>query len=501
VTRRRKSGAGDGDALDLFAGEPITAPRRDVGEALFGPPRATAPRAKAAPRAAAGARGAAPARDAVVAAPVDPYARPTPEMEAFVALAAAAGLDALTSEAELVQAIEAAVEQERASEAPGGIPGATPGAAVTISTLTQTLKEVVEGAFVPLWVRGEISDFKAHRNGHWYFCLRDQVAQVRCVMWARDARRLPALPDDGMQVVALGQVSVYAARGDVQLVVKGLEARGDGLWRKALDQTRARLLADGLLDPARKRALPRHPRRVAIITSPDGAALHDIIAVARRRSPLVELVVVPAKVQGDGAADELRAALERVARWGDVDVVIIGRGGGAREDLWAFNDERLARAVAACPVPVVSAVGHEVDVTICDLVADLRAATPSAAAEAVVPVLADVRAEVRALADALRAAGLWHVERAAGRLAGAGEELAAGATRVTERRRAALEMIAGRLHALSPLATLGRGYAVARAIDGTPLSRVADFPAGRPFALLVRDGTVGAVSQAVDPSP
>jgi exodeoxyribonuclease VII large subunit len=277
----------------------------------------------------------------------------------------------------------------------------------------------VEGAFVPLWVRGEISDFKAHRNGHWYFCLRDQVAQVRCVMWARDARRLPALPDDGMQVVALGQVSVYAARGDVQLVVKAMEAQGDGLWRKALDQTRAKLLADGLLDPARKRALPKHPRRVAIITSPDGAALHDIIAVARRRSPLVELVVVPAKVQGDGAAEELRAALERVARWGDVDVVIIGRGGGAREDLWAFNDERLARAVAACPVPVVSAVGHEVDLTICDLVADLRAATPSAAAEAIVPVLADVRAEVRALADALRTAGLWHVERAAERLAGA----------------------------------------------------------------------------------
>jgi exodeoxyribonuclease VII large subunit len=212
------------------------------------------------------------------------------------------------------------------------------------------------------------------------------------------------------------------------------------------------------------------------------------------------LVVVPAKVQGDGAADELRAALERVARWGDVDVVIIGRGGGAREDLWAFNDERLARAVAACPVPIVSAVGHEVDVTICDLVADLRAATPSAAAEAIVPVLADVRAEVRALADALRTAGVWHVERAAERLAGAREELAAGAARVTERRRAALEMVAGRLHALSPLATLGRGYAVARGEDGTPLSRTADFPAGRPFELLVRDGTVRAVARPAEPA-
>jgi exodeoxyribonuclease VII large subunit len=499
VTRRRKGGAGD-DALDLFGAEPGAPPRRDVGEALFGPPRASAPRPKPATRAASGTRAAAPAAPVVSAAhPVDPYARPTPEMEAFAALAAAAGLDAMSSEAELVQAIEAAVAQEQSGPS-AGIPGATPAAAVTVSTLTQTLKDVVEGAFVPLWVRGEISDFKAHRNGHWYFCLRDQVAQVRCVMWARDARRLPALPDDGMQVVALGQLSVYAARGDVQLVVKGMEAQGDGLWRKALDQTRARLLADGLLDPTRKRALPRYPRRVAIITSPDGAALHDIVAVARRRSALVELVVVPAKVQGDGAADELRAALERVARWGDVDVVIIGRGGGAREDLWAFNDERLARAVAACPVPIVSAVGHEVDVTICDLVADLRAATPSAAAEAIVPVLADVRAEVRALADALRTAGVWHVERAAERLAGAREELAAGAARVTERRRAALEMVAGRLHALSPLATLGRGYAVARGEDGTPLSRTADFPAGRPFELLVRDGTVRAVARPAEPA-
>ncbi|GLC27418.1 exodeoxyribonuclease VII large subunit [Roseisolibacter agri] len=487
MTRRRRAGAPDGDALDLFPPEP-PAPRRDVGEALFGPPRATP---KAAPRPTAARATPAPA--------VDPYARPTPEMEAFAALAAAAGLDAASSEAELQAALDAMLqEEERAPAAHAGIPGATPNAAITVSTLTQTLKEVVEGAFVPLWVRGEISDFKAHRNGHYYFCLRDQVAQVKCVMWSRDARRLPAMPDDGMQVVALGQVSVYAARGDLQLSVKAIEAQGDGLWRKALEQTRAKLMADGLLDPARRRALPRYPRRVAVITSPDGAALHDIVAVARRRSALVEIVVVPAKVQGDGAAEELRAAVERVGRWRDVDVVIIGRGGGAREDLWAFNDEQLARAVAACPVPIVSAVGHEVDITLCDLVADLRAPTPSAAAEACVPVLAEVRAEVRALADALRDLGAWHVRRAGERLVATREDLVLGATRVTERRRAAVETLAGRLHALSPLATLARGYAVARSADGRPLSRVADFAASMPFELQVRDGTVPATARPRD---
>ncbi len=492
MSRRRRPDAPDADALELFPPEPPPPPsRRDVGEALFGPPRRS-PAAKRAP---------APPVAAATAPPpvVDPYARPTPEMEAFAALAAAAGLDAASSEAELSAAVDAMLAEP--TSAPGAIPGATPAAAVTVSTLTQTLKDVVEGAFVPLWVRGEISDFKAHRNGHFYFCLRDQVAQVRCVMWSRDVRRLPAMPDDGMQVVALGQLSVYAARGDLQVVVKALEAQGDGLWRKALEQTRAKLAADGLLDPLRKRALPRYPRRVAVITSPDGAALHDVVAVARRRSPLVEIVVVPAKVQGDGAADELRVAVERVGRWRDVDVVIIGRGGGAREDLWAFNDERLARAVAACPVPTVSAVGHEVDVTLCDLVADLRAPTPSAAAEAVVPVLAEVRDDVHALAAALQAAGARHVRRAAERLDDARRDLVAGATRVTERRRAALETSAARLHALSPLATLGRGYAVARGADGAVLARVADLPPGRSFELLVRDGAVPAVVRPADGGP
>jgi exodeoxyribonuclease VII large subunit len=383
------------------------------------------------------------------------------------------------------------------------IPGASPASAVSVATLTQTTKDVLEGAFVPLWVRGEVSDFKAHRNGHWYFALRDDQAQIKCVMWARDQRRMIAAPDDGMQVVALGQLTVFPGRGELQFSVKAMDAEGDGLWRKALDQTLRRLHAEGLLDPARKRPIPRFPRRIAVVTSPDGAALHDIVSVIRRRCGTVEIVIVPAKVQGDGAPDELCGAFGRVARWLDeagspapIDALIVGRGGGAREDLWAFNDERVARAVATCRVPTISAVGHEVDLTLCDLVADLRAATPSAAAEAAVPVLVDARAEVRALGGALAAAARRAVERRRETVAGAGRELAAGARQFTERRRASVEQAAARLHALSPLATLGRGYAVARSADGEALSAVRHFGVGMPFNLLLHDGAVRAVAQA-----
>lgn len=369
-------------------------------------------------------------------------------------------------------------------------PGATAAAAIPISILTTTAKEVVEGAFPPLWVRGEVTGFKAHRNGHWYFSLRDADAQLRCVVWSRDRRGIPAPPDEGMQVVALGQLTVYPARGEMQFTIKRMDAEGDGLWRKALELLRAKLDGEGLLAPERKRALPRHPRCVAVVTSPDGAALHDIRAVLARRAPYVRVVVIPAAVQGEGAPDEICAALDRAARWRGADLVIVGRGGGSREDLWAFNDERVARAVAACPVPTISAVGHEVDITICDLVADLRAPTPSAAAEAAVRSTDELRAELRALGQ--RAAGavsgaLWSAREALRREA---RSLSSGAGLVIERRRAALHGSAGKLHALSPLATLARGYAVARGPEGETLSSVAHFRAGESFDLLVRDGVV-----------
>lgn len=367
-------------------------------------------------------------------------------------------------------------------------PGESPSAAISVATLTRTVKDVLEGAFPPLWVRGEVTDFKQHRNGHWYFTLRDQDASMSCVLWSRDARRIPAPPDEGMTVVALGQVTLYPARGSLQFAVKTLEAVGDGLWRKAFEQARARLERDGLLEPARKRALPFFPRRVAVITSAGGAVLHDIVSVTQRRNALVELVLIPAVVQGEGAPASLCAALDRLAAWGGADVAIIGRGGGSREDLWAFNDEQLARAVAACPIPIISAVGHEVDVTLCDLVADWRAPTPSAAAERAVPVLADLQREVATLGRQLQSAAAARVRDARRRLeqvARHGEQVA---KRLVEHRRLTLERVAGQLHALSPLATLTRGYVVATTPDGRLVATVQAVDVGDAMHIRFRDG-------------
>jgi len=397
---------------------------------------------------------------------------------------------------------DAATVIESMEELGDRFPGASAGSAIPVSALTATAKDVVESAFLPIWVRGEVSDFKTHRNGHWYFCLRDATAQIRCVVWSRDRRGIPAPPDDGMQIVALGQLTVYPARGEMQLMVRRMEAEGDGLWRKALDLTRARLAADGLLDDARKRPIPRHPRRIAVVTSPDGAALHDVVAVLRRRAPWVEVVVVPTAVQGDGAPEQIVAALDRVARWRDCDVVIVGRGGGAREDLWAFNDERVARAVAACPIPTISAVGHEVDITICDLVADLRAPTPSAAAEAAVQSRGEVASELRSLASRLHGAMTMQADGCRQRVRDGARDLASLTARIAERRRLRLGALAGRLQALSPLATLARGYAVARGEEGGALTSVAHFAAGERFELQLRDGIVRArVDEVVTATP
>ena len=377
------------------------------------------------------------------------------------------------------------------------VPGESAESAITISSLLRVAKDVLEGAFFPLWVHGEVADFKAHRNGHWYFCLRDEASQLRCVVWATDRRRIPAAPDDGMQVAVRGRLTVYTARGDMQLVVDRMEAVGDGLWRKALEEATARLGAEGLLAPERKRTLPRFPRRVAVVTSPSGAALRDIVSVVRRRCPLVEIVVVPAKVQGDGAPEELVAAIERAGRWRDADVIIVGRGGGGREDLWAFNDERVARAMAACPIPTISAVGHEIDISLCDLVADLRAATPSAAAEAAVPVLSEMRAALGLAAGALQGSMTRRLDVSRRALRVAGQGMAGAATRLVERRRARLETTAARLDALSPLAVLARGYAVARDSQGVALPSARAFAPGMPFELLLRDGRVRAVAGEV----
>lgn len=371
-------------------------------------------------------------------------------------------------------------------------PGETAQTAIAVSTLTETAREVIEGAFIPLWVRGEITDFKAHRNGHWYFGLRDRMAQIRCVVWSRDRRAIPAPPDDGMQVSAFGRLTVYPTRGEMQFSVLRIEAEGDGLRRKALEITKVRLEKDGLLAPERKRRLPRFPRIIAVVTSPDGAALHDIVAVARRRAANARIVVVSAKVQGDDAPRELCIALDKVNRWGKADLVIIGRGGGAREDLWAFNDERVARALAACDAPTISAVGHEVDITICDLVADHRAPTPSAAAETATPSRDELRRELRKVSMRIASAARSSVRERIDNLRHVSRDLSSASFEHVASRRASLQGIAGRLHALSPVATIARGFAVARGADGSTLSEVAAFKPGMPFDLIVRDGVVPA---------
>lgn len=376
-------------------------------------------------------------------------------------------------------------------------PGGSPEDALSIADLTNAAKEVLEGAFPPIWIKGEVGNFTAHRNGHWYFSLRDATAQLSCVVWSRDVRRIPAPPDEGMHVLAHGQLSVFPARGQMQFMVRSMEAEGEGLWRKAFEKTKALLQKDGLLDPTRKRALPRFPRRVAVITSPDGAALHDIVSVIQRRNTGIEIIVIPAAVQGEAAPESLVAALRRAARWRGADVLIIGRGGGSREDLWAFNDERVARAIAACPIPTISAVGHEVDFTIADFVADHRAATPSAAAETAVPELADIVAGVRALGEAIRSSAELRVRDSGQTLRQLSRDLAVRSLRNVERRRARMQQLAARLETLSPLATLARGYAVALNKKGGALPSAALFKPGMSFAVELRDGRVHATADDV----
>jgi exodeoxyribonuclease VII large subunit len=374
----------------------------------------------------------------------------------------------------------------------------SPESALPVAALTLATRDILEGAVEPLWVRGEVVGLKEHRAGHWYFTLKDAEAQIRCVMWASDARRVLAAPDEGMTITALGKLTVYAARGELQLRILRIEAAGDGLWRKAFEKIRQKLEAEGLFAPERKRALPRLPSCIAVVTSADGAALHDIVAVVRRRCAITRVVVVHAIVQGEDAPRSLVRALMQVARWGEADVVILGRGGGSREDLWAFNDERVVRAAASMPIPLISAVGHEVDVTLCDLAADHRAATPSAAAEAAVPRLDDLVRHLRTLGRDLRDAALAQVEGARERLSAAGVAVSRAALHPVDRRRLQLQGLAATLHALSPLATLGRGYAALTDVSGNPITSIGDVDVGDAFVARIRDGRLRARTESTE---
>ena len=254
----------------------------------------------------------------------------------------------------------------------------------TVSELTAAIRATLEGTFASVLVEGEISNCRQWSSGHLYFTLKDDRAQLRAVMFRGTVRTLKFKPEDGMRVIARGRLGVYDAKGEYQLVCDALDPHGLGARQAAFEALKRQLQSEGLFDQARKRPLPTLPRRIGVVTSLDGAAVRDIVRVLITRHPSARILVRAARVQGDGAADDLIKALRAIGRAPDIDVIIIGRGGGSAEDLWAFNDERLARAIAAAPVPVISAVGHEVDFTIADFVADIRAATPSNAAELVV---------------------------------------------------------------------------------------------------------------------
>lgn len=255
----------------------------------------------------------------------------------------------------------------------------------TVSRLNSEVRLTLELQFQQLWLVGEVSNFVAAASGHWYFSLKDQAAQVKVAMFKQANRYATVRPQNGQQVLIRARISVYEPRGEYQLLAEFIEPAGAGLLKQQFEQLKAKLAAEGLFAPERKQPLPVNPRRVGVITSPTGAAVRDIITVLARRAPGIELIIYPCQVQGETAAAQLRNMLSTAIRRNEVDVLIIGRGGGSIEDLWCFNDEALARAVADCPIPIVSAVGHEIDFALTDFVADVRAATPSAAAELVSP--------------------------------------------------------------------------------------------------------------------
>jgi exodeoxyribonuclease VII large subunit len=367
---------------------------------------------------------------------------------------------------------------------------ARPGEEWSVAQVNAAARELIEGVFPPLWVAGEVANFTRARSGHCYFTLRDDESQLRCVMWRDDAARLPTSPEEGMAVRALGRLTLYPARGEFQLVATQLEGRGDGLWKLALERLRRKLEAEGLTAPERKRPLPRHPAVVGVVTSPSGAVLHDILNVVRRRAPWTRVVLAPCRVQGEGAAGEIAAAIGRFAVSGCADVLIVGRGGGSVEDLWAFNEEVVARAIAGSPVPVISAVGHETDVTIADLVADHRAPTPSAAAEAAVPDRSVILRNLERDAERLRCAADDRLLRARDRLADAGLTLDDAADRLVRDGRDRLAVAARHLAAISPLAAFERGFALPLSGEGRILRRTADFLPGASFELRVSDGSL-----------
>lgn len=379
-----------------------------------------------------------------------------------------------------------------------GPAGARSGQVYSVTEVNALVRELLEGAMPPLWISGEVTGWRRYPSGHCYFTLRDESAQLRCVIFRSDASRLPADPEEGMEVRALGTITLYERRGDYQLVVREIEGEGaGGLWRLAFERLRDKLAAEGLLDPARKRPIPRFPKRIGVITSAAGAALHDILQILQRRAPWVRVTLIPALVQGDGAAEDLARALERAATIEDLDLIIIGRGGGSVEDLWAFNEEVLARALAASTIPTISAVGHEIDLTIADLVADLRAPTPSAAAELAVPERNALEHLISDYARRLEGHIYRRISERRGEILLLGTGMNYALTRMVDRRDERLARLTGRLEALSPLSALRRGYAVPLGESGEILRGTTAFQIGEAFQLRLHDGRISCRTEEV----
>jgi exodeoxyribonuclease VII large subunit len=419
--------------------------------------------------------------------------------------------------------------------------------------LVRAARQTLEARFGDLRVEGEVSGCKRSANGHFYFTLKDAEAQIDCVMYNRDAGRLKFRLADGQMVRCRGKLTIYEGRGRFQLQVSSIEPAGAGALALAFEALKQKLSAEGLFESSRKRPLPFLPRRIGVVSSRQGAVIRDIVRVAHRRYP-VPILLAPAPVQGEGAAALIALAIVQLCQVPDVDVIIIARGGGSMEDLWAFNDEKLARTIAACPLPTISAVGHETDFTIADFVADVRAPTPSAAAELAVPVAAELLAELRVHAGRLARGLLGEIrnrrltlergrarlgdprriiderrqilddasERAARALRGAlsagrkdlhagmarllrahpqrriaDQRLALGGlerrlahtgTRMLSNRRHALEALASKLDALSPLKVLDRGYSLARTADGKVVRSCDGLAAGQPLMVTLHDG-------------
>lgn len=387
----------------------------------------------------------------------------------------------------------------------------------SISRLTNYIKDLfdTDPMLGDVWLRGEVSNWSRASSGHCYFTLKDDDAELRCVMWRSVARQLLVLPNDGDEIVAQGRVTVYPQRGQYQFYVNEIEPIGQGVLYQRLEALKAKLRDEGLFDEARKRPLPAFPRRIGVVTSATGAAFRDILNVLQRRHPLVEVILSPTLVQGSDAPEQIVAALDALRKT-DIDLVIVTRGGGSLEDLWCFNEELVARAIYAYHVPVISGVGHEIDFTIADYVADHRAPTPSAAAELAVPDTREVRETIRAMQTRLdrgvesvlfdarqqaeqqwrlleRCSPAGQIEQTRATIQGYTAQMARRVDVRMELERARLSGVSGRLHELDPDATLARGYAiVSRADDGRLVRSPAEVSANDAVHITVEGGTFAA---------